>query len=244
MPPEAFRSLQARARADHGRGSLDPRRHQRCRAGAGDRRRNLLTDSGSGRRGRDRSRERAGPRSCARAMSTKACAASSSPVSAERGSRSRWTSPSETQARRRQSSWRQSSTSRTCRCGRIHWRSIWRRRSSPPCSVARPAPETGTSPTCGCAAVASTSRPPSSWATSATWPSTGSRRSCPWPRRWRTCQIASSPTRQWCGACPTSRHQPEGWADLIADVIAFVDPLLDDEDGALSRWSCDGASWR
>jgi predicted nucleotidyltransferase component of viral defense system len=37
---------------------------------------------------------------------------------------------------------------------------------------------------------------------------------------------------------------PERWTELLAGVIAFVDPLLDDEDGALSRWSCDGASWR
>jgi hypothetical protein len=37
---------------------------------------------------------------------------------------------------------------------------------------------------------------------------------------------------------------PKRWTDLVADVIAFVDPLLDDEDGALSRWSCDDARWR
>jgi hypothetical protein len=36
---------------------------------------------------------------------------------------------------------------------------------------------------------------------------------------------------------------PERWADLLAGVIAFVDPLLVDENGALSRWSRDSASW-
>jgi hypothetical protein len=33
------------------------------------------------------------------------------------------------------------------------------------------------------------------------------------------------------------------WADLITDVIAFVDPLLTDAQGAPSRWDCASVSW-
>jgi hypothetical protein len=36
---------------------------------------------------------------------------------------------------------------------------------------------------------------------------------------------------------------PQRWADLLAGVIAFIDPLLVDETGALSRWSRESASW-
>jgi hypothetical protein len=61
--------------------------------------------------------------------------------------------------------------------------------------------------------------------------------------------LANMPDRQQPYAAMVRRMSylaspPERWTDLIADVIAFVDPLLDGDDGALSRWSCDGASWR
>ncbi len=36
---------------------------------------------------------------------------------------------------------------------------------------------------------------------------------------------------------------PERWIDLLAGVIAFADPLLFGEDGALSGWSHESASW-
>lgn len=36
---------------------------------------------------------------------------------------------------------------------------------------------------------------------------------------------------------------PDRWADLITDVIAFVDPLLADAQGAPSRWDCNSVSW-
>jgi hypothetical protein len=61
--------------------------------------------------------------------------------------------------------------------------------------------------------------------------------------------LANMPDRQQPYAAMVRRMSylappPERWADLLVGVIAFVDPLLGDEDGALSRWSCDGASWR
>ena len=61
--------------------------------------------------------------------------------------------------------------------------------------------------------------------------------------------LANVPDRQQPYAAMVRRMSylappPERWADLLAGVIAFVDPLLDDEHGALSRWSSDGASWR
>jgi hypothetical protein len=37
---------------------------------------------------------------------------------------------------------------------------------------------------------------------------------------------------------------PERWTELLAGVIAFVDPLLVDESGGLTQWSCESASWR
>jgi predicted nucleotidyltransferase component of viral defense system len=60
--------------------------------------------------------------------------------------------------------------------------------------------------------------------------------------------LANMPDRQQPYAAMVRRMSylaapPEGWTDLVADVIAFVDPLLDGDDGVLSRWSCDGASW-
>ncbi|WP_051223779.1 nucleotidyl transferase AbiEii/AbiGii toxin family protein [Conexibacter woesei] len=36
---------------------------------------------------------------------------------------------------------------------------------------------------------------------------------------------------------------PGSWAELIADVIAFVDPLLADEGGALLEWNTDALRW-
>jgi hypothetical protein len=36
---------------------------------------------------------------------------------------------------------------------------------------------------------------------------------------------------------------PESWAELIAGVIAFVDPLLADEGGALLEWNKDALRW-
>jgi predicted nucleotidyltransferase component of viral defense system len=61
--------------------------------------------------------------------------------------------------------------------------------------------------------------------------------------------LANMPDRQQPYAAMVRRMSylaapPKRWTHLVADVIAFVDPLLDGDDGALSRWSCDGASWR
>lgn len=36
---------------------------------------------------------------------------------------------------------------------------------------------------------------------------------------------------------------PERWADLLAQVITFVDPLLDDQDGGLSEWDQQRSRW-
>jgi hypothetical protein len=59
--------------------------------------------------------------------------------------------------------------------------------------------------------------------------------------------LANMPDRQQPYAAMVRRMSylappPERWTDLLADVIAFVDPLLSD-DAVLPRWSCGSASW-
>lgn len=39
------------------------------------------------------------------------------------------------------------------------------------------------------------------------------------------------------------RVPPSRWRDLLADVVAFVDPLIASEDGALTSWDRDALSW-
>jgi hypothetical protein len=60
--------------------------------------------------------------------------------------------------------------------------------------------------------------------------------------------LANMPNRQQPYAAMVQRMSylvspPDRWSDLIADVIAFVDPLLADAKRAPSRWDCDRASW-
>lgn len=61
--------------------------------------------------------------------------------------------------------------------------------------------------------------------------------------------LANMPDRQQPYAAMVRRMSylappPELWTELLAGVIAFVDPLLVDETGALTRWSRESASWR
>jgi hypothetical protein len=60
--------------------------------------------------------------------------------------------------------------------------------------------------------------------------------------------LANMPDRQQPYAAMVRRMSylappPERWTDLLADVVAFVDPLLGDVDGELSQWCCGSASW-
>lgn len=60
--------------------------------------------------------------------------------------------------------------------------------------------------------------------------------------------LANMPDRQQPYAAMVQRMSylappPDRWADLITDVIAFVDPLLDDAQSAPSRWDRDSVSW-
>jgi hypothetical protein len=36
---------------------------------------------------------------------------------------------------------------------------------------------------------------------------------------------------------------PEVWRDLIDEVVAFVDPMFDDDDGLLSHWDPKQSQW-
>jgi hypothetical protein len=61
--------------------------------------------------------------------------------------------------------------------------------------------------------------------------------------------LANMPDRQQPYAAMVRRMSylappPERWTELLADVIAFVDPLLADETEALTRWSRESSSWR
>jgi len=61
--------------------------------------------------------------------------------------------------------------------------------------------------------------------------------------------LANMPDRQQPYAAMVQRMSylappPELWTELLAGVIAFVDPLLANETGALTRWSRQSASWR
>lgn len=40
------------------------------------------------------------------------------------------------------------------------------------------------------------------------------------------------------------RVPPASWRDLIADVVAFVDPLTADASGELTSWDPETCSWR
>jgi hypothetical protein len=70
-------------------------------------------------------------------------------------------------------------------------------------------------------------------------------RSSPWTKLWRTCLTVKSPTRRCSGALPISeRAPPERWAELLADVSEFVDPLIADTEGELTTWDGGAARWR
>jgi hypothetical protein len=60
--------------------------------------------------------------------------------------------------------------------------------------------------------------------------------------------LANMPDRQQPYAAMVARMSyllppPELWPDLIAGVIEFVDPLLNDEDDALSYWDPEQLHW-
>lgn len=63
-----------------------------------------------------------------------------------------------------------------------------------------------------------------------------------------TTALANMPDRQQPYAAMVGRMSyisppPDRWTDLLAGVIAFIDPLLEDDDRMPSRWSCDAATW-